>query len=126
MFNKIEPPSDLLNVREAASMLRLQVSTIRAWVLQRRIPFVKLGGKRVFFRRADLEELVTASVVPAKQAYAMPSLVLSSRGCADSSGGARGSEAAPMRRRRFSELKVARPAGKDDSAAQPQKDRNHD
>jgi len=58
--------ADLLTVGEAASMLRLQASTIRAWVLHRRIPFVKLGGKRVFFRRADLEALVTASVVPAR------------------------------------------------------------
>jgi excisionase family DNA binding protein len=58
--------SDLLTVTEAAGLLRLQVSTIRAWVLHRRIPFVKLGGKRVFFRRADLEALVTASIVPAR------------------------------------------------------------
>jgi excisionase family DNA binding protein len=59
-------PSDLLTVRETADLLRLQVSTIRAWVLKRRVPFVKLGGKRVFFRRADVEQLITASVVPAQ------------------------------------------------------------
>jgi excisionase family DNA binding protein len=58
--------SDLLTVKEAADLLRLKVSTIRAWVLQRRIPFVKLGGKRVLFRRADLEAFVTGSIVPAK------------------------------------------------------------
>lgn len=58
--------SDLLTVSEAAGLLRLKVSTIRAWVLNRQIPHVKLGGKRVFFRRGDLEGLVTASVVPAK------------------------------------------------------------
>ena len=57
--------SDLLTVTEAAGFLRLQVSTIRAWVLHRQLPFVKLGGKRVFFRRTDLEEFVAASVVPA-------------------------------------------------------------
>jgi excisionase family DNA binding protein len=64
-------PSDLLTVREAAAMLRLKVSTIRAWVLQRRVPFVKLGGKRVLFRRQDLDALVTASVVPAKPTRAI-------------------------------------------------------
>jgi excisionase family DNA binding protein len=58
--------SDLLTVKEAADLLRLQVSTIRAWVLKRRVPFVKLGGKRVFFRRVDLEQLIAASVVPAQ------------------------------------------------------------
>lgn len=57
---------DLLTVVEAAEFLRLQESTIRAWVLQRRIPFVKLGGKRVFFRRADLHALIARSVVPAE------------------------------------------------------------
>ena len=56
--------SDLLTVTETADLLRLKVSTIRAWVLQRRIAFVKLG-KRVFFRRQDLENLVTSSLVPA-------------------------------------------------------------
>jgi excisionase family DNA binding protein len=58
---------DLLTVVEAAGLLRLQVSTIRAWVLHRRIPFVKLGGKRVFFRRADLHALITRSIVPAEE-----------------------------------------------------------
>jgi excisionase family DNA binding protein len=57
--------SDLMTVSETAALLRLKVSTVRAWVLQRRVPFVKLGGKRVFFRRADLEALITASVIPA-------------------------------------------------------------
>ena len=67
MKEKLEITSDLLTVREAALMLRLQVSTLRAWVLHRRVPFVKLGGKRVFFRRSDLDALVAASLVPAKQ-----------------------------------------------------------
>jgi excisionase family DNA binding protein len=66
MSDKLAITSDLLTIREAALMLRLQVSTIRAWVLHRKIPFVKLGGKRVFFRRSDLEKLVAASVVPAR------------------------------------------------------------
>ena len=63
MDNKIDLPR-LLNVTEAASLLRLRVSTVRAWVLQRRVPFVKLGG-RVLFRRSDLEKLIESSVQPA-------------------------------------------------------------
>ncbi len=60
-------PSDagLLKVEEAASLLRLRPSTVRAWILKRRIPFVKLGG-RVFLKRADCEALIAASVVPAR------------------------------------------------------------
>jgi excisionase family DNA binding protein len=57
--------TELLTIPETAALLRLKVSTIRAWVLQRRVPFVKLGG-RVFLRRTDLQALIDASVVPAK------------------------------------------------------------
>jgi excisionase family DNA binding protein len=55
--------NDLLTVTESALFLRLRPSTIRAWILRRRIPYVKLGG-RVCVRRADLEALIAASVVP--------------------------------------------------------------
>jgi excisionase family DNA binding protein len=58
---------ELLTVPEAGSYLRLKPSTMRAWVLKRRINHVKLGG-RVFLRRCDLESLVIASLVPAKPA----------------------------------------------------------
>jgi len=58
--------SGLLSVREAASFLRLQPSTIRAWVLNRKIRFIKLGGKRIFFQQSDLVELIERSAVPAK------------------------------------------------------------
>ena len=57
-------PSNLVSVEEAAEILRLKPSTVRAWVLHRRIPYVKLG-RRVLFRRADLEALIARSVVPA-------------------------------------------------------------
>ncbi|MGB8494548.1 MAG: helix-turn-helix domain-containing protein [Candidatus Acidiferrum sp.] len=57
--------TELLTIPETAALLRLKVSTIRAWVLQRRVPFVKLGG-RVFLRRTDLQALIGTSVVPAK------------------------------------------------------------
>lgn len=55
----------LMDVRETASFLRLKESTIRSWTLKRRLPFVKLGG-RVFFRIADLEKLVSDSIVAAR------------------------------------------------------------
>ena len=60
------PPADatLLTVRETASVLRLSQSAIRSWILQRRIPFVKLHNKAIRFRRADIDALVASSVVP--------------------------------------------------------------
>jgi excisionase family DNA binding protein len=57
-------PSDLVNLTEAAEILRLKPCTVRAWVLRRRIPYVKLG-RRVLFRRRDLEALISENVVPA-------------------------------------------------------------
>jgi excisionase family DNA binding protein len=60
--------SDLVNVTEAAEILRLRPSTIRAYVLRRRIPYVKLG-RRVLFRRNDLESWIATSLVPAHPEY---------------------------------------------------------
>lgn len=56
----------LLTVSEAAAFLRLKPSTVRAWILRRKIPHVKLGG-RVFLRRSDCEALIAASLVPAQE-----------------------------------------------------------
>jgi excisionase family DNA binding protein len=57
--------ADLLTVPEASEVLRLKVSTVRSWLLKRRLPFVKLGG-RVFLQRADCLAFIEASLVPAQ------------------------------------------------------------
>ena len=57
--------NDLLTVSEAASLLRLKPSTIRAWILRRRLPYCKLG-RLVRIRRSDVETLVADSFVPAR------------------------------------------------------------
>jgi len=57
--------SGLMKVAEAAAFLRLKISTIRAWVLKRKIPYIKLGGK-VLFRKADLEAFVDKNVINAR------------------------------------------------------------
>ena len=59
-----EGVSGLLTVPESAALLRLKPSTVRAWILHRRIAHIKLGG-RVFLRKSDCEALIAASVVPA-------------------------------------------------------------
>lgn len=56
--------SDLLSVDEAAAFLNLKSSTVRDWILNRKVPIVRLG-RRVFLRRRDLEALIDRSVVPA-------------------------------------------------------------
>jgi len=57
--------SDLLDVEEAAAFLHIKASTVRAWVLRSKINYIKLG-RRVFLRKSDLEALINASFVPAK------------------------------------------------------------
>ncbi len=57
--------TDLLTVAEVASLLRLKPSTVRAWVLRRRIPYVKVG-RLVRVRRADVEAVIERGVVPAR------------------------------------------------------------
>jgi excisionase family DNA binding protein len=54
--------TELLNVRETAEMLRMKESTIRSWILKRRIPFVRMG-RRVFVRRSDAEQLIIDNIV---------------------------------------------------------------
>jgi excisionase family DNA binding protein len=58
---------DLLSVDEAAAYTHLRPSTIRDWVLKKRIAYLKLG-RRVFLKRETLDRLLSAAVVPAEEA----------------------------------------------------------
>jgi excisionase family DNA binding protein len=58
--------SQLLNVNEAAARLRLKPTTIRAWILNRRIQYAKIG-RRVFIRSADIDALIDQNLIPANQ-----------------------------------------------------------
>jgi excisionase family DNA binding protein len=57
--------SELLTVAEAANLLRLKPSTMRAWILRRRLPYCKVG-RLVRIRRTDVDALIASSVVPAR------------------------------------------------------------
>ncbi len=54
----------MLTVDEAAAMLRVAPGTLRNWAYQRRIPKVKLGGRRgaLRFRVGDVRRLIRAGV----------------------------------------------------------------
>ena len=54
----------LIGIDDGARYLGLQPSTLRRWVYERRIPYVKLG-RRVLFRKEVLDELVKSSERPA-------------------------------------------------------------
>jgi excisionase family DNA binding protein len=55
-------PGALLTVDEAAQRLRVSKYTLRGWVSQRRIPYVKIG-RRTLFNPTDLDNLIKASTV---------------------------------------------------------------
>lgn len=52
-----------LTVEETASLLRVEVGTVRNWVSQDKIPFRKAGGNIIFL----LEELLNWTLPPARQ-----------------------------------------------------------
>jgi excisionase family DNA binding protein len=59
----------LLTIAEASAILRLRPSTLRAWILRRKLPYCKVG-RLIRIRRADVDALIAASVVPARPAAA--------------------------------------------------------
>lgn len=57
--------SELMTVTEASELTRLRPSTIRRWLLENKVEYVKLG-RRVFLRRGYLTNLIENSVVPSR------------------------------------------------------------
>ncbi|HXY15263.1 MAG TPA: helix-turn-helix domain-containing protein [Terriglobales bacterium] len=58
---------NLLRVEEAAEFLNLKPSTIRAWLLRRNLPAVRVGERAIRIPRTALEEMVAASTIPARR-----------------------------------------------------------
>jgi excisionase family DNA binding protein len=54
---------ELLSAKEAAEFLGIRVSTVYKMTCKHRIPFHKPTGKRLYFKRADLEEYAFAGRV---------------------------------------------------------------
>jgi excisionase family DNA binding protein len=49
---------DLLTVKEAAQLLTIKESTLRDWVLRKKLPIVRVGEKLIRIRRSELLKLV--------------------------------------------------------------------
>ena len=65
MLRTVENSPDLLTMEEGAAMLRIKLSTIRAWRNDgRHLGFVKIGRK-VCVRRQDVEALIATNYEPA-------------------------------------------------------------
>jgi len=63
MTDRLTPP--LYDLREGAAFTHLSIYTLRAWIYQKRLPYVRLG-RRVFLRKEDLENLIKKNLVGAK------------------------------------------------------------
>ena len=58
--------AELLDVEEGAAFCHVKPCTMRSWILQKKVTYVKLG-RRVFLRHSDLVDMIDRSVVPAAQ-----------------------------------------------------------
>jgi excisionase family DNA binding protein len=55
---------ELLDLKEGAKEMKISIHTLRAWIYQKRLPFVHLG-RRILLRRQDIEAFVNKNVVEA-------------------------------------------------------------
>lgn len=67
---KRKAPDRLMPVKEAAERLALSPFTVRAWVLERRIDFVRVGRKSIRIEESTIEDLVRRGRVPAARTAA--------------------------------------------------------
>jgi excisionase family DNA binding protein len=56
-----------LRVYEAAQYLNVEESTIRAWLLRRKLPKVRVGDRAIRIPRAALDKLIREGTVPARE-----------------------------------------------------------
>jgi excisionase family DNA binding protein len=56
----------LIDVKQAATLLGLKVSTIRAWIAQRRLPYVKCG-RAVRIPADAIAQFIERNTVPSRE-----------------------------------------------------------
>jgi len=56
----------LLRVAEAARLLGIQESTLRAWLLARRVSRVRLGPRCIRVPASEVQRLIAEGTIPAK------------------------------------------------------------
>jgi excisionase family DNA binding protein len=66
-FDEKRHPGDLVTVEEAARRIGVSKHTLRGWVSQRRIPFVKIG-RRTLFSHSGLDEFIRSCTVEPRKA----------------------------------------------------------
>ena len=61
-----EDIEEFLTVAEVADRLKMNQQTIRNWIDRGELPAIRLGGRRVRIRQADLDEFVALSTAGRK------------------------------------------------------------
>ena len=54
------PAKEVLTAREAAAYMDISLSYLYRLTMDRAIPFYKPNGKRIYFRRAEVEDWLTS------------------------------------------------------------------
>ena len=62
-------PERLLRPGEAAEQLGLRVSTIRAWILHRRIPAVRVGRRAIRIPQSAVQSIIEAGTIPVREVH---------------------------------------------------------
>lgn len=55
----IQTTDDYVTISEAAEILHVGTSTLRRWIREERIPSYRLGQRRVYLKRTELQSLIT-------------------------------------------------------------------
>jgi excisionase family DNA binding protein len=58
---------ELLRVSQFAKDSNLREPTVRAWMRQRKISFVRLGGRAIRIPRSELDRLIREGTVPVRK-----------------------------------------------------------
>lgn len=59
-------PEKLLRAGEFADRLGLRVSTVRAWILHRRIRVVRVGKRAIRIPASEVGKIIEAGTIPAR------------------------------------------------------------
>jgi len=60
---KLEAEENPIILPEAAARLSISPSTLRRWVFERRITFIRVSSRAIRFRISDIENFLTARLV---------------------------------------------------------------
>jgi excisionase family DNA binding protein len=59
--------NDILNFKQTCDYLQLSKSSLYKLTSKKEIPHYKPGGKRIYFKRSDLDEWITNGKVPTSE-----------------------------------------------------------